>query len=211
MDAALASLAQIAASGGEDDTPTHALGRYFKEAAEQFQPEMTVQLVQRKDRFLRGGDHLPFLERGFAAIRMTEPFENFNHQHQDVRVRDGVQFGDLPEFVDPAYIARVARVNAAGLASLALAPAPPIQVGIDVSQLTNDTTLRWTAGDPDSTAGYRLVWRETDSQTWQFHRDVGAVGQASLPGVSKDSMVFGVQAIGRNGALSVAVYPRPYR
>jgi hypothetical protein len=172
---------------------------------------MTVQLVQRKDRFLRGGDHLPFLDRGFAAIRITEPFENFNHQHQDVRMLNGVQLGDLPEFVDAAYIARVARMNASGLASLALAPPPPTQVGIDVSQLTNDTRLRWTASDADSTAGYRVVWRETDAQTWQFHKDVGAQAQANLPGVSKDNFVFGVQAIGRNGARSVAVYPRPYR
>jgi hypothetical protein len=177
----------------------------------QYLPELTVQLIQRKDRFLRGGDHLPFLERGFAAVRLTEPFENFNHQHQDIRVHNGVQYGDLVEFVDMPYVAKVARLNAAGLASLALAPAPPVQVGIDVSELTNSTTLRWHGSDADRTAGFRVVWRETDATTWQFYKDVGAVTQTTLAGISKDNYVFGVQAIGTNGARSVAVYPRPYR
>ncbi len=210
-EAAQTSLALIAASGGEEDTPTHALGRYLKEVGALYLPDMTVQLIQRKDRFLRGGDHLPFLERGFAAVRFTEPFENFNHQHQDVRTVDGVQYGDLVEFIDSAYIARVAQLNAAGLASLALAPAAPAEVRIDVSQLTNDTTLLWRGSDPDNTAGYRLVWRETGSAVWQYHRDVGAANRFTLAGVSKDNFVFGVQAIGKTGALSVAVYPRPAR
>jgi hypothetical protein len=205
------ALAAIASSGGEEDTPTHALGRYLKEVGAQYLPELQVQLIQRKDRFLRGGDHLPFLERGFAAVRFTEPFENFNHQHQDVRVQNGVQYGDLTEFVDMPYVAKIARLNAAGLASLALAPAAPVKVGIDVSELTNDTTLQWQTGDADTTAGYRVVWRETGSPTWQFQRDVGAINRATLAGISKDNYLFGVQAIGKTGASSVAVFPRPYR
>ena len=210
-EAAQAALVQIAISGGEEDTPTHALGRYLKEIGDQYLPDVTVQLIQRKDRFLRGGDHLPFLERGFAAVRFTEPFENFNHQHQDVRTEKGVQYGDLVEFVDANYIARVAQLNAAGLASLALAPPPALDVGIDVSQLTNDTTLQWRASDPENTIGYRLVWRETGSQMWQYSRDVGTVSRFTLTGISKDNYVFGVQAIGKNGLTSIAVYPRPYR
>lgn len=210
-ESAQASLAQITASGGEEDTPTHALGRYLKEMGALYMPDVTVQLIQRKDRFLRGGDHLPFLERGFAAVRFTEPFENFNHQHQDVRIQDGIQYGDLAQFVDMDYIARVTQLNAAGLASLALAPAPPTEVGIDVSQLTHDTRLRWRGSDVENTAGYRLVWRETGSQVWQFHRDVASVDDFTLGGISKDNFVFGVQAVGKNGAASVAVYPRPFR
>jgi len=117
------ALEVIARSGGGDDTPTSQLGRYLKEAAERYLPGFQVKVISRKDRFLRGGDHLPFLEQGYAAVRFTEPFENFSHQHQDVRMENGEQIGDLPGFVDYAYVARVAKANAAGLASLALAPA----------------------------------------------------------------------------------------
>jgi hypothetical protein len=166
LDVSRQSLETIARSGGGEDTPTSQWGRYLKLTAEAYLPGFEVKLISRRDRFLRGGDHLPFLERGYAAVRFTEPYENFAHQHQSVRRDNGVQFGDLPEFVDPAYVARVAQANAAGLASLALAPNPPRDVGMEVTELTNDTTLKW-AVPVGGAAAYRIVWREPGSPVWQ--------------------------------------------
>ena len=205
------TLDAIARSGGEADTPTHQLGRHLKETTERYLPGFTVDLIPRPDRFLRGGDHLPFLERGFPAVRFTEPVEDYRHQHQDVRDENGVRFGDLPEFVDFAYVAQVARANAAGLASLALAPAPPREVGIEVVELENDTTLRWTANSEPDLGGYRIVWREPGIPTWQFSRDVGNVTRFTLKGVSKDDIIFGVIALDRDGNASPASFPRPWR
>jgi hypothetical protein len=201
----------MARSGGDDDTATHQLGRYLKEAAERHVPGFTVKLIARRDRFLRGGDHLPFLERGFAAVRFTEPFENFTHQHQNVRTENGVQFGDLPQFVDFPYVARVARVNAAGLASLALAPAAPLEVGIEVSELTNDTRLLWKTAEAEKPAGFRLVWREPGSPNWQFHKDVGNLNAYTLKDVSKDNFVFGVASVNATGEASLPVFAQPVR
>jgi hypothetical protein len=167
-----------------------------------------VQLIQRRDRYGRGGDHLPFLERGYAAVRYTEPFENFRHQHQNIRTEAGVVYGDLPEFVDMAYVADVARVNAAGLATLAMAPPPPNDVKLDASTLTNDSTLIWSVSDDPAVSGYRVVWRDTDSAIWQHAKDVGRVGKATLP-VSKDNVVFGVQALSVRGHASLASFPLP--
>ena len=204
-------LAEIARSGGESDTPAHELGRYLKDAAERYVGGMTVDLIPRPDRFLRGGDHLPFLERGYAAVRFTEPVEDYRHQHQSVRIENGVQIGDLPQFVDFDYIAKVARVNAAGLASLALAPAVPREAGIEVVRLENDSTLRWRANDEPDLAGYRIVWREVGAATWQYSRDAGNVTRFTLPGVSKDNFIFGIVALDRDGNASPAAFPRPWR
>lgn len=201
------TLQPIALAGGGEDLPTHQLGRHLKAAAERHLPGFTVQLIQRRDRYLRGGDHLPFLERGYAAVRFTEPFENFRHQHQNLRTEAGVRYGDLPEFVDFPYVADVARINAVGLATLALAPPPPGQVRLDATELTNSSRLQW-APSPGA-AGYRVVWRSTDSATWQHSRDVGAVTSALLEGISKDNVVFGVMALSAQGHPSLAVYPLP--
>lgn len=197
-------------AGGGEDLPTHQLGRHLKAAAEAAMPGFTVQLIQRRDRYLRGGDHIPFLERGYAAVRFTEPFENFAHQHQNPRTENGVAYGDLPEFVDFAYVADVARANLAGLATLAWAPAPPQGVRLDASGLTNDSTLEWQAGDDPEIAGYRVVWRDTGAATWQQARDVGKVTRATLA-ASKDNVVFGVQAVSRKGYASLASFPLPKR
>jgi len=201
------ALQALALAGGGEDLPTHQLGRHLKAAGERYVPGFQVQLIQRRDRYLRGGDHLPFLERGYAAVRFTEPFENFRHQHQNVRVENGVAYGDLPEHVDMAYVADVARVNAAGLATLALAPPPPRNVKLDATELTNGSTLQWDV-DP-AVAGYRIVWRATDSATWQHARDVGRTGRATLDDISKDNVIFGVMAVSARGHTSLAAYPLP--
>jgi len=215
-DAATAGTAReqlqtIARSGGEADTATHELGRYLKQAGERYLPGFSVDLIPRPDRFLRGGDHLPFLEQGYPAVRFTEPAEDYRHQHQNVRTEQGVQYGDLPEFVDFAYVAQVARINAAGLASLALAPAAPRDVGIEVVALENDTTLRWSANDEPDIAGYRILWRAPGDPAWRYARDAGNVTRYTLAGVSKDNYVFGVSALDRDGNASPASFARPWR
>ncbi|MCX7176289.1 MAG: M28 family metallopeptidase [Proteobacteria bacterium] len=204
-------LKAITQSGGEFDTPTHQLGRYLKEIGERYVPGFTVKLIPRPDRFLRGGDHLPFLERGYAAVRFTEPAEDYRHQHQDIRNDKGVQYGDLPEFVDFSYVAQVTRVNAAGLASLALSPAVPQEVGIEVSELENDTSLRWRANTEPDLAGYRILWREPGEALWRYSTDVGKATRHTLKGISKDNFIFGVAAIDRDGNSSPAGFPRPWR
>ncbi len=198
-------------TSGENDTPTRQLARFVKEAGERYVPGFAVQAVWRRDRYLRGGDHFPFLEAGYPAVRFTEPVEDWRHQHQDVRLDNGVQYGDLPEFVDFGYVAQVARVNAAALASLALAPAAPKDAQIEAFKLENDTTLAWAANAEPDVAGYRIVWRETTAPFWQQARDVGNVTRHTLTGVSKDDYQFGVQAYDRDGNVSPASYPAPAR
>ena len=198
-------------TGGENDSPARQLARYIKTAGERYVPKMKVDLIYRRDRYLRGGDHFPFLDAGYAAVRMTEPNEDFRHQHQNVRVENGVQFGDLPEFVDFAYTADVTRVNAAALASLAIGPAAPQGVLMENLRVENNTTFRWSANNEPSVAGYRVVWRETTVPFWQKFEDVGNVTRTTIYGVSKDNVVFGLQALDKEGNVSVATYPRPFR
>ena len=203
--------ATLIRSGGENDFPTRQLARFIKEAAERHIAGMTVDIVYRRDRYLRGGDHSPFLDAGYAAVRFTEPVEDYRHQHKDPRIENGVQIGDLPEFVDFDYVAKVARVNAAALVSLALGPAAPVEVQMETTSLENDTTLRWKANAEPDLGGYRIVWRETNAPYWQQSRDVGNVMRATIKGVSKDNVVFGVQAVDKDGNASVASYPVPMR
>ena len=209
-DAMREDLQQLVLAGGAEDLPTHQLGRHLKSAGELYLPGFKVNLIQRRDRYLRGGDHLPFLERGYAAVRFTEPFENFNHQHQNVRTEGGVVYGDLPEFVDYAYVADVARINAAGLASLALAPAAPLNLRLHVTELTNQSQLSWSPNSDAELAGYRLVWRATESAVWQQAMDLGLVTTVTLD-VSKDNVIFGLQAVSKSGHASLAAFPLPLR
>ena len=198
-------------TGGENDLPTRQLARHIQQAAARYVKDFRVDVIWRRDRYLRGGDHFPFLDAGYPAVRFTEPVEDWRHQHQDVRVQDGVQFGDLPEFVDFGYVAQVARVNAAALATLALAPSAPAEVEMENIRLEGDTTLRWKANPEPDVAGYRIVWRDTTSATWQHMKDVGNVTRFTLPGLSKDNYSFGLQAYDKDGFVSVASYPKPYR
>ena len=195
--------------GGENDSASRQLARFIKETGDGFVPQMKVMLVYRRDRYGRGGDHIPFLERGYPAVRFTEVHEDFRHQHQNVRVENGVQFGDLPEFVDFAYVANVARVNAASLAALALAPSRPKGVTIVAARLSHDTELRWEANKEPDLAGYEIVWRDTTAPTWTNSKPVGKVTTFTMKGMSKDNYFFGVRSIDREGNRSPATYPRP--
>ncbi|MGB9150062.1 MAG: M20/M25/M40 family metallo-hydrolase [Burkholderiales bacterium] len=199
------------ATGGENDSPTRQLARFIKESAESYVAGMKVALVYRRDRYLRGGDHMPFLERGFPAVRFSEINEDYRHQHQNARVENNVQFGDLPEFVDFDYTANVARINAAALAALALGPAMPARVEIETIKLENDTTLRWQANVEPDLAGYEILWRDTTAPFWQGRQSVGNVTRHTVKGRSKDNYIFGVRAIDKDGNAGVASYPLPYR
>ena len=195
--------------GGENDSPSRQLARFIKETSDAFVPQLKVMLVYRRDRYGRGGDHIPFLERGYPAVRFTEVNEEFRHQHQNVRVENGVQFGDLPEFVDFPYVANVARVNAASLAMLAMAPSRPKGVTLVSVRLSTDTELRWEANKEPDLAGYEIVWRDTTAPVWTNSKAVGNVTSFVMKGMSKDNFFFGVRAIDRDGNRSPVVYPRP--
>jgi Peptidase family M28 len=194
--------------GGENDSRSRQLARLIQESAKRYVPAMHVRLIYRRDRYLRGGDHIPFLERGFPAVRFTEPNEDYRHQHQNVRTENGIVYGDLQEFTDPEYIANVARVNAAALAEMALAPAPPPRVGVLVSGLAVDTTITWR--ESAGAAGYELLWRETTDPVWTHKKWVGKALKAVVP-MSKDNVIFGVRALDNAGHRSVVVTPMPIR
>ena len=201
---------QLVATGGDSDSLSRQLARHTKEQGERYLKDFKVSVIHRADRYLRGGDHMPFLEQGYAALRFTEPAEDFAHQHQDLRTENGKVYGDLIEFNDVDYIAKVTKVNAAALASLALAPGAPQGVKLRTDKLTNDSTLVWQANPEPDVAGYRIVWRETTAANWQGSKWVGNVGEATID-LSKDNVFFGVQAVDKDGNVSVATYPMPQR
>jgi hypothetical protein len=194
--------------GGENDSTSRQLARYVRSTGKEYTSAFTPTLVFRRDRFLRGGDHTSFNEEGFTAVRFTEYREDFNHQHQNVRTENGIEYGDLLKFVDFNYVANVARVNAATLASLASAPPPPANVRIDTRGLTNDTTLTWASAPPSGTK-YQVLWRDTDQPDWQHAMNVAEGSTAITLPVSKDNVVFGMRAIDAKGHASIAVVPRP--
>lgn len=196
------------ATGYESDSPARQLARYTNECAAAYLPLFEVELIFRRDRFLRGGDHLSFSEQGYPAVRFTEYEENFDHQHQTPRVEAGRRFGDLPRYCDPEYVANVARANLIALASLARAPAPPRRVRMITARLTNDTTLRWEANIEPDIFGYDVVWRATTAPVWQDARFVGNATEVTLPR-SKDNFIFGVRAVDADGHKSPVVVPAP--
>src|SRR5437870_3239872 len=193
--------------GGENDSTSRQLARFIKETTDSYLPSMKVWMIYRRDRYGRGGDHQPFLERGYAAVRFTEPNEDYHHQHQNVRIENGIQYGDLPLFDDFNYIANVARVNAASLAALALAPARPKNV-VFPSGLANDTVIKWDANKELDVAGYEIVWRDTTAATWTNSLPVGNVLTYTMKGMSKDNYFFGVRAVDKEGNRSQVTYPR---
>lgn len=197
--------------GGENDSSSRQLARFIKEQADRYIKDFKVWMIYRRDRYLRGGDHIPFLERGFASVRITEADEDYNHQHQNVRTENGVFYGDTPEFVDFGYVANVTRVNLVALASLALAPAAPKNVGIVTSRLTNDTDLKWDPNLDIDLAGYEIVWRDTSSPEWTNSLFVGNVTTYTIKQKSKDNFFFGVRAVDKDGNRSLITFPRPIR
>ncbi|EAT87096.2 hypothetical protein SNOG_06032 [Parastagonospora nodorum SN15] len=203
-----AKAAQRLQIGGENDSPARELARFSAEVAGNNATGMNVAIIYRLDRFLRGGDHTPFLQNGFPAIRYTEPNENFAHQHQDLRTENGTVYGDLIDFVDFDYTARVGKVNMATIWALSESPGMPRNVTVDTTVLDNDTRLKWIVSNHTNVAGYEVVWRPVANSLWTHQVDVGKVGSVTLP-LSKDNVIFGVRAVGTNGYKSPAVYPFP--
>jgi Peptidase family M28 len=220
--ATLQQVQMIRTLGTESDSPSRELARAIEEIGKGYfaqsapvaagtRKHFHAVLIFRQDRFLRGGDHSSFNDEGFSAVRFTEWRENFDHQHQNERIENGVQFGDLPRFVDVDYTANVARLNAAVLATLASAPGEPRDVGVLTAALDNNTTLSWAPppGMP-ATATYEVVWRPTENPTWMRVMAVGPATTVTLP-VSKDNVIFGVRSVDAAGHRSVAVTPLPKR
>jgi hypothetical protein len=194
--------------GGESDSSSRELARYIADVGRSYDAGVKPLLIFRLDRFLRGGDHYSFNQQGFAAVRFTEFREDYDHQHQNVRAENGIEYGDLPKFVDFDYVAHVTRLNAATLASLASAPAPPESVKMLTKSLENDTTLTW---EPSAgAAAYEVVWRSTSAPDWEYVQTVNSGTRATLK-VSKDNMIFGVRAVDAAGHHSLPVVPEPER
>ena len=203
-----AEIKRIRMLGGESDSTSRELARYIADVGRSYHAGVKPLLIFRLDRFLRGGDHYAFNQQGFAAVRFTEFREDFNHQHQNVRKDNdnGIEYGDLPKFVDFDYVAHVARLNAATLASLASAPAPPAGVKMLTKNLENDTTLTW---EPSAgAAAYEVVWRSTNAADWEYAQTVSSGTRATL-NVSKDNEIFAVRAVDAAGHRSLPVVPEP--
>ena len=193
--------------GLENDGKARQLARYVKEVGERYVDNLEVVMVYRNDRFLRGGDHTPFVQRGFAAVRITEMNENYYHQHQDVRIENGIQYGDLVEFMDFEYLRKNTGMNLSNLANLSKAPSMPQEVKVDTRKLTNFTNLNWKAPKAGKVKGYFVMMRETTSAVWQkkfYTTDL----KMDLP-YSKDNYFFAVQSVGEDGNESLPVVPVP--
>jgi len=191
----------------DNDSPSRQLARYIKELGERYVDQMEVKLIYRNDRFLRGGDQTPFMRNGFTAVRMSEMNENFLYQHENVRVENGIQYGDLPEFMDFEYLRKVAAVNLAAAASLGQSAGMPQEVKIDVRGLSNSSTLSWKAPIHGKVKGYYVLMRETSSSMWEkkfYTEDT----QLKLP-YSKDNYFFAVQSVSESGTESLPVIPTP--
>jgi len=200
---------RIRSLGLENDGASRQLARYVKETAERYVDNLEVVLIYRSDRFLRGGDHLPYQQRGYTAVRITEMNENFYHQHQDVRMENGIQYGDLVAFMDFEYLRKNTAMNLSSLANLAKAPGRPQEVRIEVRRLTNYTTLSWKAPANGKPAGYYVLIRETHMPFWQKKIFTTATTM-QLP-YSKDNYFFAVQSVSSDGNESLPVVPIPER
>ena len=191
--------------GLENDGKARQLARYVKETGERYVDNLQVMMIYRNDRFLRAGDHTPYVINGYAAIRITEMNENYYHQHQDVRKENNIQYGDLPQYMDFEYLRKNTCLNLSNLANLAKAPAMPQDVKIDVKQLGNFTNMHWAPPKTGKPKGYFVLARETTSAVWQkkiFTAETNIV----LP-YSKDNYFFAVQSVNETGNESLPVVP----
>jgi Peptidase family M28 len=201
---------RIRGLGGENDSVSRQVARYVADISLAYDAGVKPMLVFRLDRYLRGGDHDSFNQQEFAAVRFTEFREDFHHQHQNVRTENGIEYGDLPKFVDFDYVAHVARLNAATLASLASAPAPPSRVRLLTKDLENNSTIAWDAPSSEPSAEYEVLWRGTTSPQWEHVQKCGHVLHTTLK-LSKDNVIFAVRAVDARGHRSLPVVPAPER
>ena len=190
--------------GGEVDGISRQLARYVYKTTKMYMPEMNPILIYRLDRFGRGGHHRPFNDAGFAGIRIMEAHENYTQQHQDIRMENGIAFGDVLEHVNFEYAKKLTAVNAINLASIASAPPAPeeIQIGGIVQA---SVKLKWSKSE--GATGYKIYWRDTTSPTWDHSRYVGDINSFTLDGIVIDNSFFGIAAVGANGHESIIVFP----
>jgi Zn-dependent M28 family amino/carboxypeptidase len=191
--------------GLENDGKARQLARNLKEIGERYVDNLEVMMIYRNDRFLRGGDHTPYVENGFAAVRITEMNENYTHQHQNVRMENGIQYGDLPEFMDFEYLRKNTAMNLSNLANLSKAPSVPDSVKIETRRLTNTSSLSWQAPKTGKVKGYYVLMRETTSPIWQ-KKFFTIETTMTLP-YSKDNYFFAVQSVNETGNESLPVVP----
>lgn len=191
-------------SGGEDDGPSRSLMRYADKVAAKASPDVKLDVfgVRRPDRFARGGDHLPSLELGFPAIRYTVGVENYNHQHQDLRTENGVEYGDTVDQMDFDYLAKVTALNVLTASALAAAPPAPVSATLG-GAVSSDTNVKWDAAP--GAKSYRVYQRRADAQDWVFVRDVQGT-ETILEGLIVDDRFVGVSAVGNEGAESVITF-----
>lgn len=208
QDLSAKQLKTLRYEGGFVDSPSRNVARYMVALTNQYIPHLHLMLMYRQDRFHRGGDQMAFNADGFPAVRMNEAHENWRHQHQDVRVENGIQYGDLEKFVDFPYLAKMTAANAIAIASLAWAPAPPGDVEIH-SNLSPDTTVTWKAPTHSRAAGYRVYWRRTDAPKWQHSVYAGDVTKYVLRDRVIDNYFFGVSSVSQDGFESPVVFPGP--
>ncbi len=195
----------ISRLGGENDSPSRQLARYIDDVAKRYNTTVKPWLINRADRFLRGGDHTSFNREGFTAVRFTELYESYDRQHQNVREIDGRPYGDVAEFVDEHYLADVARLNGAVLYNLANSPSIPSKVRLITSGLANSTTIRWESSPEPDVAGYEVVYRDTTSHLWDNVIDVGNINEY-VTALSKDNWFFGVRAYDKDGHRSLVMF-----
>ena len=199
--------ASVRQYGLENDGKARTLARYVKEVGERYVDHLEVRMIYRNDRYLRGGDHTPYVNRGFAAVRITEMNENFQHQHQDLRTENGIEYGDKVEYMDFEYLRKNTAMNLANLGNLAKSPPQPQNVTMDVRSLSNTTKLYWQAPKTGKVKGYYILMRETHWPTWQKKIFTEKLG-AELP-YSKDNYFFAVQAVSEDGNEGLPVIPKP--
>ncbi|MBZ9778814.1 M28 family peptidase [Psychroflexus sp. CAK8W] len=192
--------------GGEVDGTSRQLARYVYETTKTYMPEMNPMMIYRLDRFGRGGHHKPFNDKGYPGIRIMEAHENYTQQHQDVRVEDGIAYGDVIEHVNFDYVKKLTAVNAISMASLAWAPPAPTEVAIG-GIVEPSVRLKWEQKNPSDVKGYKIYWRSTTSPTWDHFRYVENVNEITLEGIVIDNFFFGIAAVGKNGHESVVVFP----
>jgi hypothetical protein len=192
--------------GGEVDGNSRQLARYIYKNVTKYMPEMNPMMIYRLDRFGRGGHHRPFNDLGYAGVRIMEAHENYNRQHQDLRIENGINYGDVISGVDFDYAKKLTAVNAINLASLGWSPKEPKNVKIG-GAVKPSTTLKWKKSNDSSIKGYKIYWRETTSPHWDKSKFVGNVDSHTLEGVVIDNYFFGVSSIGKNNQESVVVFP----
>tara|TARA_B100000686_G_C16806056_1_gene990554 strand:- start:16446 stop:17780 length:1335 start_codon:yes stop_codon:yes gene_type:complete len=192
--------------GGEVDGISRQLARYINKTVKTYMPEMNPILIYRLDRFGRGGHHRPFNDLGYAGVRIMEAHENYDRQHQDLRIKNGIKYGDRIEGVNFDYVAKLSAVNAINIASIGWSP-PSIKSLSIGGVVEPSVKFKWIKPDDDSIIGYKIYWRDTTSPIWQYNRYVGNISEYTLEGIVIDNYLFGISTIGKNGIESPIVFP----